>query len=54
MDPIQKELHPYLAAAIALLKGEAWPGNAGHGLIHRSPAVPAGEGPRVLVAIDAR
>ena len=50
-DPAAVQRLPLFA--IALLKGEAWPGNAGHGLIHRSPAVPAGEGPRVLVAIDA-
>ena len=51
-DPAAVQRLPLFA--IALLKGEAWPGNAGHGLIHRSPAVPAGEGPRVLVALDAR
>ncbi len=39
--------------AIVLLKGELWPGNAGQGLIHRSPALLADEAPRVLVALDA-
>lgn len=39
--------------AIMLLKGELWPGHAGRGAIHRSPAVPAVEAPRVLVALDA-
>jgi len=38
---------------IVLLKGSAWQGNAGGGAIHRSPAVSAGSGPRVLVALDA-
>ncbi len=36
--------------AIALLKGETFPGNAGHGVIHRSPADPA---PRLLFSLDA-
>jgi len=35
---------------VALMKGEAWPGNSGRGLIHRSP--PASDRPRVLVTID--
>jgi hypothetical protein len=39
--------------AIALLKGAGWPGNEARGVIHRSPAVPAGEGPRILVSLDA-
>ncbi|MDD3327842.1 MAG: DUF1826 domain-containing protein [Zoogloea sp.] len=37
--------------AVALLKGSLWQGNGGRGIVHRSPAV--GEGPRVLVALDA-
>ncbi|MBM4181668.1 MAG: DUF1826 domain-containing protein [Betaproteobacteria bacterium] len=39
--------------AIALLKGELWQGHAGHGVIHRSPAVPPESAPRVLLALDA-
>jgi hypothetical protein len=39
--------------AIALLKGELWQGNAGRGVIHRSPAVPPAMAPRVLLALDA-
>jgi len=38
--------------AILLLKGANWQGNAGHGAIHRSPALDAGQAPRVLLAID--
>jgi hypothetical protein len=38
---------------VVLLKGEAWPGNAGYGAIHRSPEVEPAAMPRVLVAIDA-
>lgn len=40
------------AFAIALVKGEAWPGNTGRGAIHRSPAVHPGHAPRVLLALD--
>lgn len=36
---------------VALLKGEAWVGNEGHGVIHRSPAVPDGER-RLVVTMD--
>ncbi len=36
---------------VALLKGELWTGNEGAGLVHRSPAVPAGEN-RLLLTLD--
>lgn len=36
---------------VALLKGEAWLGNEGHGVIHRSPAVPQGAR-RLVVTMD--
>jgi len=36
--------------AIALLKGDAFPGNEGGGVIHRSPHDPA---PRLLLSLDA-
>ncbi|PLK49940.1 DUF1826 domain-containing protein [Uliginosibacterium sp. TH139] len=39
--------------AITLLKGSAWPGNAAHGAIHRSPAVIEQDMPRVVLALDA-
>jgi hypothetical protein len=41
------------AFAIALLKGELWQGNDHRGAIHRSPAVPEANAPRVLLALDA-
>ncbi len=43
-------IEPY---AIALLKGSRWQGNHGKGIIHRSPAVPENEMPRVMLALDA-
>ena len=36
---------------VALLKGELWEGNEDAGLVHRSPAVPAGES-RLLLTLD--
>jgi len=39
--------------AIALLKGSLWQGNAGRGVIHRSPALPSEMAPRVLLTLDA-
>jgi hypothetical protein len=42
-------VEPY---AITLLKGSRWQGNAGQGIVHRSPAVPADEAPRVVLALD--
>lgn len=36
---------------VALLKGEAWPGNRGHGLVHRSPPADPSR-PRLLLCID--
>lgn len=38
---------------IGLLKGEAWPGNVGRGIVHRSPAVPTSAARRVFVSIEA-
>lgn len=38
---------------VVLLKGSLWQGNEERGAIHRSPAVDPGQGPRVLVAMDA-
>ncbi|WP_285428446.1 DUF1826 domain-containing protein [Pseudomonas sp. lyk4-R2A-8] len=36
---------------VALLKGSKWHGNEGHGLIHRSPALKAGER-RLILTLD--
>jgi hypothetical protein len=36
---------------IGFMKGEAWPGNAGRGLVHRSP--PPNSLPRVMISMDA-
>jgi hypothetical protein len=36
--------------AVGLLKGEAWPGNRGRGIVHRSPA--DRDQPRILLSID--
>ena len=37
--------------SVGLMKGERWPGNAGNGLVHRSPKCAAGER-RVLLKIE--
>lgn len=37
--------------SVALLKGEKWPGNAGRGLVHRSPAA-SGAQPRLVLTLD--
>lgn len=37
---------------VALLKGEGWEGNEGRGIVHRSPAIPAGE-KRLLLTLDS-
>lgn len=50
-DP--KGIHRVKPYAIALLKGSRWQGNAGQGVVHRSPAVPVNEVPRVMLALDA-
>lgn len=36
---------------VVLLKGEAWPGNAGRGAVHRSPAMRCAE-PRLVMTLD--
>ena len=41
-----------------MMKGETWPGNAGRGLVHRSPPLTPADGceapPRLLLTITAR
>lgn len=41
------------AGDILILKGEGWPGNAGHGVIHRSPALTPAQPLRIIAALDA-
>lgn len=41
------------AFSVALLKGSLWQGNAGRGIVHRSPLLPSNGGPRILLAMDA-
>lgn len=41
------------AFGIVLVKGGLWQGNAGRGGIHRSPEMPAGDPPRLLLTLDA-
>jgi len=44
------EIHRLPAGAVALCKGEAWPGNDGAGFVHRSPD-PAGSA-RLVLSLD--
>lgn len=38
---------------VLLLKGEAWPGNAGNGAVHRSPPIEAAGARRLLLTLDS-
>lgn len=38
--------------AVAVMKGERWPGNSGKGLLHRSPRIASSGRRRVLFKID--
>ncbi|MCG3172605.1 MAG: hypothetical protein GMKNLPBB_00759 [Myxococcota bacterium] len=38
---------------VAWMKGEAWPGNEGNGLVHRSPPHDPAAGPRLILKLDA-
>lgn len=40
------------AHAVALCKGESWPGLAGRGVVHRSPPVRASAGARLVMTLD--
>ncbi|MFN8947126.1 MAG: DUF1826 domain-containing protein [Alphaproteobacteria bacterium] len=51
LDPGSVQSLPQFA--VGLFKGEAWPGNEGRGVIHRSPPIAASGGARVLLCIDA-
>jgi len=48
----QAAIHSAPTFAVVLLKGSLWQGNAGKGVIHRSPQIEDGSS-RVLVAMDA-
>ncbi|MBN7796086.1 DUF1826 domain-containing protein [Parahaliea mediterranea] len=50
--PSPRAIQQLAAGDVALLKGEAWQGNEGAGLVHRSPAVETGQ-PRLLLTLDA-
>ncbi|GLX89840.1 hypothetical protein Pfra02_24090 [Pseudomonas fragi] len=51
-EPTQAALIEQLSTGdVALLKGEKWQGNEGAGLIHRSPALQAGER-RLILTLD--
>ncbi len=47
----QSDIQRLACGDVALLKGELWVGNENAGLVHRSPAVPAGEN-RLLLTLD--
>lgn len=53
--PVRDQVGVRRASAfdIVLLKGEYWQGNAGHGAIHRSPALDGCAGRRVVLVLDA-
>jgi len=46
----ESDIQSLTCGDVALLKGELWEGNADAGLVHRSPAVPAGS--RLLLTLD--
>ena len=45
-------IHKLSAGDVALLKGEDWPGNEGHGIVHRSPEMAASQ-KRLFLTMDA-
>ena len=47
----QSDIQRLTHGDVALLKGELWTGNEDAGLVHRSPALPAGEN-RLLLTLD--
>lgn len=49
-DPEEQQIQRIPTGAIALLKGEAWEGNEGRGLVHRSPAPTST--PRLVIGLD--
>ena len=51
-DALPCESSQIATGAVAILKGEGFPGNAGFGCIHRSPPAGPGERARLLLCID--
>ncbi|MCB0032366.1 MAG: DUF1826 domain-containing protein [Anaerolineales bacterium] len=51
LAPPAHDIQHLQSGDVALLKGENWDGNEGHGLVHRSPAVADGES-RLLLSLD--
>lgn len=49
-DP--RRIQALRAGHVALLKGEAWPGNRGRGLVHRSPPADPAGARRLLLCLD--
>lgn len=49
-DP--RRIQALRAGHVALLKGEAWPGNRGRGLVHRSPPADPSGARRLLLCLD--
>ena len=47
----ENDIQQMTLADVALLKGEAWQGNQGAGLVHRSPALPKGQH-RLFLSLD--
>ena len=47
----EQDIQTLESGHVGLMKGEAWPGNEGAGLVHRSPAVESGSH-RLLLTID--
>ncbi|MEM6818635.1 MAG: DUF1826 domain-containing protein [Pseudomonadota bacterium] len=47
----ERDIQTIDSGHVGLMKGEAWPGNEGAGLVHRSPAVESGSR-RLLLTID--
>lgn len=50
--PDPRRIQALRAGHVALLKGEAWPGNRGRGLVHRSPPADLSGARRLLLCLD--
>jgi hypothetical protein len=52
--PKQEAVRQVATGDVALLKGEAWPGNRGNGIIHRSPPIEREGERRLLLTLDSQ